>query len=34
MNQQQALAAGFQKHISKPIEAEKLIQVISSLIKP
>jgi CheY-like chemotaxis protein len=33
MNQQQALAAGFQKHISKPIEAEKLIQVISSLIK-
>jgi CheY-like chemotaxis protein len=33
MNQQQALAAGFQKHISKPIEAEELIQVISSLIK-
>jgi PAS domain S-box-containing protein len=32
MNQQQALAAGFQKHISKPIEAEKLIQVISSLL--
>jgi PAS domain S-box-containing protein len=32
-NQQQALAAGFQKHISKPVEPEKLIQVISSLIK-
>jgi CheY-like chemotaxis protein len=32
-NQKQALAAGFQKHISKPIEPEKLIQVVSSLIK-
>lgn len=33
MNQQQALAAGFQKHISKPIEPEKLFHLISSLIK-
>ncbi|MEP1079434.1 PAS domain S-box protein [Leptolyngbya sp. PL-A3] len=33
INQQQALAAGFQEHISKPIEAEKLIHVISSLIR-
>jgi PAS domain S-box-containing protein len=32
MNQQQALAAGFQRHLSKPIEPERLIQVISSLI--
>jgi PAS domain S-box-containing protein len=33
MNQQQALAAGFQKHISKPVEPQKLIQTISSLIR-
>jgi CheY-like chemotaxis protein len=33
MNQQQALAAGFQKHISKPIEPEKLIRLVSSLMK-
>nr|WP_242035626.1 MULTISPECIES: PAS domain S-box protein [unclassified Leptolyngbya] len=33
MNQQQALTAGFQKHISKPIESEILIHIISSLIK-
>jgi CheY-like chemotaxis protein len=32
-NQQQALRAGFQRHVSKPIEPERLIQVISSLIK-
>jgi PAS domain S-box-containing protein len=32
-NQQQALQAGFQQHVSKPIEPERLIQVISSLIK-
>lgn len=33
MNQQQALAAGFQRHIAKPIEPEKLIYLICSLIK-
>ncbi|MBW4538462.1 MAG: PAS domain-containing protein [Myxacorys chilensis ATA2-1-KO14] len=33
MNQQQALAAGFQKHLSKPIEPQRLIQIISSLIR-
>jgi CheY-like chemotaxis protein len=32
-NQQQALRAGFQRHVSKPVEPERLIQVISSLIK-
>jgi CheY-like chemotaxis protein len=32
-NQQQALQAGFQQHVSKPIEPERLIQVISSLVK-
>ena len=32
MNEQQALAAGFQNHISKPIEPERLIHTISSLI--
>ncbi|MBD1824123.1 response regulator [Cyanobacteria bacterium FACHB-DQ100] len=30
-NQQQALQAGFQQHLSKPIEPERLIQVISRL---
>jgi CheY-like chemotaxis protein len=32
-NQQQALQAGFQQHLSKPIEPEKLIQLISHLTK-
>jgi PAS domain S-box-containing protein len=31
-NQQQALTAGFQQHIPKPIEPEELIQVISNLV--
>jgi hypothetical protein len=31
MNQQQAIAAGFQQHIAKPIEPEYLIQAITSL---
>ena len=33
-NQQQVLAAGFQKHISKPIEPEVLVQAIAYLIHP
>ncbi|WP_272937145.1 hypothetical protein [Scytonema sp. HK-05] len=33
MNQQQALAAGFQKHISKPIDPGVLVQAISSLVR-
>ncbi|MEP0912570.1 AAA family ATPase [Leptolyngbya sp. GB1-A1] len=32
MNQQQALAAGFQMHISKPVEPEYLISKIASLV--
>jgi PAS domain S-box-containing protein len=32
MNQQQVIAAGFQKHISKPIEPDVLIQAIAQLI--
>ncbi|HEY9861875.1 MAG TPA: PAS domain S-box protein, partial [Candidatus Obscuribacterales bacterium] len=32
INQQQALAAGFQMHISKPVEPEVLIEAISSLL--
>ncbi|MBD1845542.1 PAS domain-containing protein [Cyanobacteria bacterium FACHB-63] len=32
INQQQALAAGFQKHLSKPIEPEGLISAIASLV--
>ena len=34
MNQQQAIAAGFQQHISKPVEPEYLIQSITSLSSP
>ncbi|WP_375539704.1 hybrid sensor histidine kinase/response regulator [Oscillatoria sp. FACHB-1407] len=33
-NQQQVLAAGFQKHISKPIEPEALVQAIAHLVRP
>ncbi|MBD1847682.1 response regulator [Cyanobacteria bacterium FACHB-63] len=32
MNQQQAIAAGFQKHVSKPVEPDTLVQAISSLV--
>ncbi|MGI0484107.1 PAS domain S-box protein [Pantanalinema rosaneae CENA516] len=32
-NQQQVIAAGFQKHISKPIEPEELVQAIVHLIR-
>jgi PAS domain S-box-containing protein len=32
INQQQALAAGFQMHISKPVEPEKLVQSIVHLL--
>ncbi|MEW6499004.1 MAG: response regulator, partial [Cyanobacteriota bacterium] len=31
-NQQQALAAGFQLHISKPVEPEELVRAIGHLI--
>ncbi len=31
LNQQQALAAGFQRHITKPIEPQELIKAITSL---
>ncbi|MBD1865279.1 MULTISPECIES: PAS domain-containing protein [Trichocoleus] len=34
VNQQQALAAGFQKHLSKPLDSQKLSHVIAHLIKP
>ena len=32
MNQQQALAAGFQMHLSKPVEPDHLISMIASLV--
>jgi CheY-like chemotaxis protein len=32
INQQRALAAGFQMHISKPVEPEALVKAIASLI--
>jgi CheY-like chemotaxis protein len=31
-NQKQALAAGFQLHISKPVEPEELVRAIAQLI--
>ncbi|WP_414585081.1 PAS domain S-box protein [Scytonema sp. PCC 10023] len=34
INQQQALAAGFQMHISKPVEPEMLVQTIVQLLHP
>jgi PAS domain S-box-containing protein len=33
-NQQQVIAAGFQKHISKPIDPEVLVQAIAHLVRP
>lgn len=33
INQQQALAAGFQKHITKPVEPEDVVKVIAELIE-
>lgn len=33
INQQQALAAGFQMHISKPVEPEELVQAIARLLR-
>lgn len=33
-NQQQVIAAGFQKHISKPIEPKVLVQAIAHLVRP
>ncbi|ABA19988.1 PAS/PAC sensor hybrid histidine kinase [Trichormus variabilis ATCC 29413] len=34
INQQQALAAGFHQHISKPVEPEELVQTIFQLLHP
>ena len=34
INQQQAIAAGFQRHITKPVEPDDLVKVITDLIKP
>lgn len=33
INQQQVMAAGFQKHISKPIEPDVLVQAIANLVR-
>jgi PAS domain S-box-containing protein len=33
-NQQQVIAAGFQKHISKPIDPEVLVQAIAHFVQP
>ncbi|MBD2209842.1 response regulator [Nostoc linckia FACHB-104] len=32
LNQQQALVAGFQKHISKPVEPDELVSIITDLL--
>jgi PAS domain S-box-containing protein len=34
MNQQQALAAGFQMHISKPVDPDVLLKAIADLVNP
>lgn len=34
VSQQQALAAGFQCHLAKPVEPDKLVKVMISLLKP
>ncbi|MBD2730379.1 PAS domain S-box protein [Nostoc sp. FACHB-892] len=34
MNQQQAIAAGFQMHISKPVDPDVLVKAITDLIEP
>jgi hypothetical protein len=34
IDQQQALEAGFQRHLAKPVEANQLIKAIVSLLKP
>ncbi|MFQ4137652.1 PAS domain S-box protein [Nodosilinea sp. PGN35] len=34
INQQQALAAGFQRHLAKPIEPDLLVKAIATLVKP
>ncbi len=33
INQQQALAAGFEMHISKPVEPEELVNAIARLLR-
>ncbi|MEG4442701.1 response regulator [Microcoleus sp. AT9_B5] len=33
-NQQQALAAGFQRHLPKPVEPETLVETIEQLLDP
>ncbi|MCY7282447.1 MAG: hypothetical protein LH679_03200 [Cyanobacteria bacterium CAN_BIN43] len=32
INHQQALSVGFQKHISKPVEPDQLIEAIATLL--
>jgi hypothetical protein len=32
INQQQALAAGFQRHLAKPVEPDELVKVILNLL--
>ena len=32
VNQQQPIAVGFQQHIAKPVEPEKLISIIVNLV--
>jgi PAS domain S-box-containing protein len=33
LNQQQALAAGFQRHLAKPVEIDELVQAIATLVR-
>lgn len=34
LNQQQAISAGFQAHLPKPLETDQLVEVLSKLVKP
>lgn len=34
IDQQQALAAGFQRHIAKPVDPVELVQIISNMLLP
>ncbi len=33
INQQQVLAAGFQRHVAKPVDPEDVVKVIADLVK-
>jgi CheY-like chemotaxis protein len=34
VDKQQAISAGFQAHLPKPVDADQLVEVIAELVKP